>query len=166
MLREDCKVGQQVYFGRPNGEQTLGRVVKMNPAKAKVETLEQRGDGRGSTPGAVWHVPYSLMRPAGDASPETPTLPAPRPPLGYNPFAGEDNLILEAIVCCHCGLSPENLACDGEASMGHIQRRGAELRRKLKHLQLALGRDVSECEAYEWDTLRRQWLKQREEKAS
>lgn len=61
-------VGQRVIFGRPNGERTLGEIVKMNPSKAKVKTLE----GRGALPnlvGVVWGVPYSLMTPVETDAP-------------------------------------------------------------------------------------------------
>lgn len=43
MQREQVKVGMTVVFGRENGEKTTGKVVKMNPKKAKVEILEDRG---------------------------------------------------------------------------------------------------------------------------
>lgn len=163
--RQDFKLGMKVIFGRGNGEQTLGKIKKLNPTKAKVETLEERGNGRGSGVGAVWTVPYSLMRPADqDAKPgvyHAPPPPAPKPPLTYNSFAGEDNLILEAIVGVHNHLSPENLSCDGEASLSHIRRMQSELGRKLRGLQAALGREVDEGEAYEWLESKRKYEAER-----
>jgi hypothetical protein len=53
-----------VFFGRENGEKTLGEVIRKNPTKAVVRTLESRGDGRGSFVGAEWRVPYSMLSPA------------------------------------------------------------------------------------------------------
>ena len=56
----DFKVGDVVIFGRAYGEQTLGKVIKVNRKTLKVETLETRGRGRGKEPGRVWGVPPSL----------------------------------------------------------------------------------------------------------
>lgn len=61
VLREKLVVGMEVYFGRENGEKTLGKIVKLNAVKAKVETLETRGYGIGSRKGTVWSIPYSMM---------------------------------------------------------------------------------------------------------
>ena len=65
MQIEQARIGMQVYFGRSQGEKTLGKIIKLNPTKAKVETLEGRGNGRGGMAGSVWSVPYSMMEPAG-----------------------------------------------------------------------------------------------------
>lgn len=62
MLMSEIKVGDRILFGRPNGEKTLGKVVKKNRKTVKVETLEARGS-RTAT-GAVWRVPPSLCVPA------------------------------------------------------------------------------------------------------
>lgn len=149
--RQDFKKGQKVYFGRPNGEQTLGKIEKLNPSKAKVKTLEGRGNGRGGVAGAVWTVPYSLMRPADtDAKPGEVAPPVPKEPLTYNPFGGIDNLILEALLSVYSGLSPENLTADGELGRTQVQRRYAELQRQRRGLILALGREVDEAEVYGW----------------
>lgn len=156
--KADFKMGMKVYFGRRNGEKTLGQIVKMShPTKAKVKTLEARGVTRERDAGVIWTVPYSLMTPADPTAKPgevrmtrmTPTPPAVEP-LKYSPFAGSDNLILEAILDCYNGLSPENLACDGEASIAHIRRTSTELNRKLKGLFIALGRTVDEGEVYDW----------------
>jgi hypothetical protein len=48
----------KVLFGRANGEKTLGVVVKCNPSKAKIMTLEPRGQ---TTNGAHWSVPYNMI---------------------------------------------------------------------------------------------------------
>jgi len=148
--RSDFKVGQKVYFGRRNGEKTLGEILKLNPTKAKVKTLEARGVLRERDAGVIWTVPYGLMTPA-DPTPASVEVAFKKPePLTFSPFAGSDNLILEAILDCYSGLSPENLSCDGEASWAHILRTRNELNRKLKGLFAALGRNVDEGEIYDW----------------
>lgn len=153
MLRDECNLKMRVYFGRANGEKTLGEVIKMNPTKAKVQTLEERGNGRGSTTGAIWSVPYSMMTPADG---ETAAIVV-KPALAYNMFQPrEDQLIIQAILEVYGNLSPENLSCDGEASYAHMNRVRNECQRKLKGLFAALGRTVTESEAYEWDKQRQE----------
>lgn len=147
MLKEQCRVGMKVIFGRYNGEKTLGEVVKCNPAKAKVKLLEDRGNGRGSEVGSTWIVPYSMMEPVQAEI---------REPIRFNPFLpDEDQHILQAIHSCYVSLSPENLHQDGERSHAAAMQEARTLRNKLKHLFAALGREVSETEAYEWN---KQWL--------
>lgn len=81
----DFKVGMKVVFGRGNGEQTLGEVVKVNRAKLKIKQLESRGTMRSYPVGTIWTVPPSLCRPAdGSAS----TAPAPTPMSRPAPAAG------------------------------------------------------------------------------
>lgn len=163
IARESLKIGDKVCFGRPNGEKTLGVIEKLNGAKAKVKTLEVRGSR--DSAGESWSVPYNLLYPApADANGNERPAPEnhPRPPLKYNVFGpSEDNFILEAILSCYGSLSPENLSCDGEASRSHVTSRRAELNRKLKGLFLALGREVSEDDAYAWDRSKREFLKSR-----
>ena len=156
MLRSECKVGMKVHFGRANGEKTLGEVIKMNPQKAKVRTLEERGNGRGSGAGALWNVPYSMMTPAEvDGAAPSPVMV--RRTLDYNVFQPrEDILILQAICVVYDNLSPENLSCDGEATVSHMNQVRSECNRKLKGLFAALGRTVTEEEAYEWDRQRQE----------
>lgn len=142
MLIHEARVGMVVEFGRENGEWTKGEIVKINPAKAKVKTLEARGAGRGGFAGALWSVPYSLMRPVG-------SNPADEP-LPYNPF-NEDNLIIRAIVDIYSRLSPEWLTCDGEKPRNQVIHDKNRLERKLGHLFQALGRPVSEGVACRWE---------------
>jgi|TARA_E500000305_G_C4009509_1_gene231909 hypothetical protein len=66
MKHSEGYVGMQVYFGRSNGEQTLGKIVKINPKKFKVEQLESRGTRKSHNVGTVWTVPPSLCSPATD----------------------------------------------------------------------------------------------------
>jgi hypothetical protein len=69
MERTDAFVGQRVYFGRPNGEKTLGEVVKVNRTKLKVRQLESRGQYRNHPEGAIWNVPLSFCTPEDNGRP-------------------------------------------------------------------------------------------------
>jgi len=169
MIREECRIGMIVEFGRENGERTKGVVVKMNPKKAKIRILESRGAGRGSQAGSQWGVPYSMMFAVQDAVTETavamqsfaqPNNPAFKAfaqaksiadqPVPYNPFAHVDNLILEAIYITHMDLSPENLSCDGELPMYQVNARRSKLNARLTYLYKAYGREVSESAVCDW----------------
>lgn len=63
MLKTDARVGMKVVFGRPGekAEKSLGKIVKINPTKAKVELLEERGKFKTRPIGTVFLVPYELM---------------------------------------------------------------------------------------------------------
>ncbi len=72
MLREECRAGTKVVFGRPNGEKTVGEVVEVHETTAEVRALETRGDGnRGSEEhrtkkrpaGTVWRVGFDIIKP-------------------------------------------------------------------------------------------------------
>ena len=63
------KVGDKVIFGRVNGEQTLGTVVKINAARCKVRQDDERGTARIRPAGTIWTVPFSLMRLADGTAP-------------------------------------------------------------------------------------------------
>lgn len=76
MLKEQCKVGMTVSFGRGRGAHTKGRVLKVNDKKAKVETLEQRNS---NPAGTIWNVPYSLLT-AADWADALPCVPQEAPP--------------------------------------------------------------------------------------
>jgi hypothetical protein len=169
MKIQDAQVGMKVMFGRPNGEQTLGEIVKINPTKAKVKALASRGNGRGSEVGTIWTVPYSLMTPSGVAMLDGLNS---RPPLSLDGLmvVGTENLpmsyewvmphgdrcIMEAIVDTYNRLSPEWLTCDGELSRSQVISKKNQLERRLKSLFQALGRPVSESVAYQWDDERKQ----------
>jgi len=130
------KVGDPVIFGRGNGEQTRGEVLKVNRKTVKVKTTETRGTKRGYDIGTVWKVPFTLCHHAESTQP-TATKPA-RP----------ESEVMRDIVGVYGGLSPENLSCDGECSMSQIRRRRASLNRQLRELEQEIGRKVSEDEAY------------------
>lgn len=72
MLKENCRIGMKVVFGRPNGEKTVGEVVEISETKAHIKTLESRGDGnRGSEEhrtkikpaGTVWWMTLDIVEP-------------------------------------------------------------------------------------------------------
>lgn len=148
MRLEECRVGMTVIFGRGNGEMTRGTVVKINRAKAKVQTTENRGR---TTAGAVWSVPYSLMQPENGTTGVEYSAPVALLPVPFHPFQDYvEQLILEAINCVYSNLSPENLTCDGEASPSLINQKRAKLNRQLRGLCQAFGRDVDENTAYKW----------------
>ncbi len=156
MQREQCQVGMRVIFGRTNGEHTLGEVVKCNPTKAKVRTLETRGAGRGAGVGAIWNVPYSMMQPESGGQ----VIPFPvrqiREKMAYNPYAVLDNAILGAIVTCYNLLSPEHLFADGERSRDQATLLKNTLQRQLRYLCDAFGRNVTQQDAYDWAESRQQ----------
>jgi len=73
MLRTDAKVGMKIVFGRPGerAEKSVGVIERVNPAKAKVKLLEERGTHKTYPVGTVFDVPYSLMEPAPEDGDKT-----------------------------------------------------------------------------------------------
>jgi len=134
MTNQDFYKGQKVIFGRPNGEQTHGTVIKVNAKSVKVRQDESRGTYKDHEVGATWRVAKSLCRPANGE-----TVAAPK---------RSEAEIMRDIRNVYNQLSPENLHCDGEISMSQARRKAAVLNRQLGALQAELGRKVSECEAY------------------
>jgi len=59
---ENFKRGDKVIFGRRNGEQTLGEVVKVNPRSLKIRQLEGRGTLKDHSVGTLWNVAKPLAR--------------------------------------------------------------------------------------------------------
>jgi hypothetical protein len=170
-IKSDFRVGQKVIFGRDNGEHTLGVIEKMNPTKAKVKTLEDRGAAHRA--GVIWSVPYSMMKPAPDGAGHPLAIDPKKPiviervpvKLEYNPFGGTENKLLEALSAVYNGLSPENLHCDGEASATHVRAKLAELTRQKRGICMALGREVDETEVYYWTESKRKWHRENDRKA-
>jgi hypothetical protein len=75
MKHNEGTIGMRVYFGRGKGQKTLGEIVKINPKKFKVKTLEHRGRSNRNKVGDVWNVPASLCTiVSGDAVPPTTTV--------------------------------------------------------------------------------------------
>lgn len=135
-------VGTKVTFGRPNGEKTLGTIVKVNPTKYKVRQDEERGSLRVRGEGTIWGVPFSMVTPVvgATAAPKVaaPVVTTKRP----------ESDILKDIQSVYNGLSPENLWMDGEATRTQANARAAALRARLRLLEAEIGRKVSESEAY------------------
>lgn len=174
MLREHCKIGMKVIFGRPNGEKTIGEVVKIGPKKAKVKTLEARGYFFRKNSGVKWSVPFGLMEhldgrleeallslpPKDDDEDVKRYLVEGSKPLPYTHWNYPvDSLILQAIFLAYKNrkslfarvqsLNPQN-------RYDKIELEGLEdsLRNfhnpRLKSLFLSLGRPVSEAVACAW----------------
>ena len=55
----DFSVGDHVTFGRRNGRKAHGVVVKVNPARVKVQLTKQWNS---HAPGGIWSVPPSCMQ--------------------------------------------------------------------------------------------------------
>lgn len=120
-------VGQKVKFGRPNGEKTLGEVVKVNRTRAKIRQLEARGTKRVRAEG-VWNVPFSLIEPAdGEKS---------------KPRRSREEILAE-LRRIEGRLSPENLFMDGLRSRTAARREERELNRQRAVLVRELGGEPS-----------------------
>lgn len=131
----------RVYFGSPNGERTLGEIVKVNPSRYKVRQLEERG---GRPIGTLWNVPKSLCTPELDEAPTAHTVPAaPKPKRA-------EQGIMHAIRYVYGALSPENLYADGLRSRSAALRVRASFNRQLRELFVELGRKVDEDQAYRY----------------
>jgi len=148
MLRQDAKVGMLVTFGRKRGEKTRGKIIKCNPTKAKVETLEDRG--RNHVKGSIWTVPYTLITPLEEyASVPGETENTTSWSRGYNEsfaaryasFENEDHHIKLAINSCYVTMMDTPSAKSEEYK---------QIERKLKFLFLALGRELSAEEARQY----------------
>jgi hypothetical protein len=167
MLPQECKFGMKVYFGRKNGQKTLAEVIKLNPTRAKVKTLEQRGQGRGSAIGSVWNVAYEALTAAPtDAKPgETVVFVAPPlvEPMKYNPF-DQKNGLYSCLANAYNALEPESLTCDGEASRGQIVAKQREYQRQIKGLNYAIGREIDAMSIFDWDLSRQEYEQEYERK--
>lgn len=64
MEREQAQVGMLVLFGKDGEVPTVARIIKVNPARAKVVVVEYESKPVGSR----WNVPYPLMQPIDEAS--------------------------------------------------------------------------------------------------
>jgi hypothetical protein len=84
MQKADARVGMKVVFGRPGdyAEKSLGKIIKVNPSKAKVELLEERGRGKGHDVGSIWLVPYALMEKAPEDGSKNVVIKSPQSTSG------------------------------------------------------------------------------------
>lgn len=126
----EWKIGMKVMFGRNNGQKTLGEIVKVNPKKLKVKQLEQRGVQKNHSVGSVWTVPRSLCTPVDQKHMQRPVA-----------TKRSDSEIIEELRQIECGLSPENLSCDGEASRTHVRRTYIRLNKRKAACIRELGRE-------------------------
>jgi hypothetical protein len=137
----EWKIGMKVMFGRTNGQKTLGEIVKVNPKKLKVKQLEQRGVQKSHRVGSIWTVPRSLCTPVNDMMVGEKGVGktfTPKPATSRS-----DAEIIAELQGIECGLSPENLSCDGEASRAHIMRTYRRLNRRKAECIKELGREPS-----------------------
>ena len=134
------KINDVVTFGRPNGEQTLGKVVKVNRSSILIEQMEERGQQRVRQAGAKWRVHPSLVRLANVA-----VAPAPAKPVTVSMSEAEILLRLRKI---EFGLEPEVLYCDGERSPSEARRIAARLRSERADLVKMLGREPTSNEIW------------------
>tara|TARA_Y100000310_G_scaffold209423_1_gene210029 strand:- start:4538 stop:4993 length:456 start_codon:yes stop_codon:yes gene_type:complete len=140
------KVGDKVRFGRDNGEQSLGEVVKVNRKSLKVKLLEPRGRYKAHRVGGVWRCPPSLCTLVdGEAEESTAMFPPKKAASGKT-----TEELMRAIDIVYCALSPENLTCDGELSRTASMHRYRSLKRQLRALFAEIGREVSEGECYRY----------------
>ena len=135
------KINDVVTFGRPNGEQTLGKVVKVNRSSILIEQMEERGQQRVRQAGAKWRVHPSLVRLAHAGA----TVPAPAKPVAVSMSEAEIIVRLRKI---DFGLEPEVLYCDGERSPSEARRIAARLRSERADLVKMLGREPTSNEIW------------------
>ena len=135
----EWKIGMKVMFGRRNGQQTLGEIVKVNPKKLKVKQLESRGVYKNHPIGAIWGVPKSLCTPVSDSLVGERGVGKTFTPKPVSKRS--DAEIIQELQGIECGLSPENLSCDGEASRTHIMRTYRRLNRRKAECIKELGRE-------------------------
>ena len=128
-------VGDIVIFGTPNGEQTRGRVVRVNRKSLSIEQLEVRGQRRVRSVGTKWRCHPSLVRLADG---EAPAPKAKRP----------DSEILSDLRRVESGLSPENLSWDGERSIASQRAAARRLNAEKRRLIAELGREPTFSEVW------------------
>ena len=134
------RVGDLVQFGRPNGEQTEGRVVRVNAASVTIEQTEQRGVSRVREAGTKWRVHPSLVRLVSNGG----TAPAPVAPKAARSEAD----LLAALRRIEASLSPENLYWDGERSRTAARAAERRLMAERKALVAELGREPTPRELW------------------
>lgn len=68
MQKNQLKIGQTVSFGRPNGEKTLGIIIRLNISSATIESIEDRGITSVKRSGLKYRVAYEFIYPANQMS--------------------------------------------------------------------------------------------------
>jgi hypothetical protein len=152
------KVGDLVLFGRPNGQKTQGRVVRVNPVSITVEQTEERGVVKVREAGTKWRLHPSLVQLVGDEKPlvaatggkvkppiafkkKTTAAPAPAPAGAGAPRPEAE--ILSDIRGVETFLSPECLAADGERTRAQVKAASRRLNARRAELIAELGREPS-----------------------
>jgi hypothetical protein len=135
MTTPTFNIGDEVIFGRPNGEQTRGRVVRVNRRSISVEQMETRGQSRIRKAGVKWRVGKSLVRHANGAA------PAPK-------AKRQDALIIQDLQRVEGSLSPENLHWDGERSASQARAAERRLLSQQRALIAELGRQPTHTELW------------------
>jgi hypothetical protein len=144
-------LNQSVYFGRERGEKTLGKIIKLNTASAKIQTCESRGNGRASAPGRIWNVTYGLITPAdvateaehGTTIPAPPALERADKSIPFNHRQILTYLVMREIVMIYRDF-PEF----GDHT---------EVAARLDSLTGAFNREVTREVAIKWDNERFEW---------
>lgn len=142
------QVGQEITFGRPNGEKTKGTILKINKSSIKVRQDEARGIHK---IGTVWKVHPSMCS-TNIQSGQNQTTPSQAIPENSMP---DRNWILshkseiEILANIYGALSPEALSCDGEVSYAHARQQEAKLRKKLQAMFVLIERSMDEITVYE-----------------
>ena len=127
---ENFRVGQHVVFGRPNGEQTHGVVIKVNGKSLKIQQTEVRGQVRERGVGTVWRVAASFV---ALAEPIQVLVPVAKPVRSMEAIMADMQRVESA-------LSPENLFWDGERPRGQAKAAERVLTRRLAELESELAR--------------------------
>ncbi len=131
------RIGDLVEFGRPNGEKTEGKVVRVNAASITIEQTEARGVSRIREAGAKWRVHPSLVRLVGASA-------APAPKAAKRSEAD----LIAALRRIENALSPENLFCDGERPRAEARRIESRLMAERIAVVAELGREPSPRELW------------------
>lgn len=133
-------VGQQVFFGRSNGERTLGTVLKINTGSVKVRQDESRGTMKAHPVGTVWRVAPSLITPITGS------------PITKSAQKRDEAVILRDLRNAYGSLSPECLTCDGEVRGVAVTRRRDAINARIRTLTAELGRPLTTAERYDFES--------------
>lgn len=131
-VNERFKKGDRVYFGRPSGEKTLGKIIRVNAATYTVETLEERGVSRVRGEGAKWRVSKSLVSPADGILPPPVSAPVSVPKR-------DKASLLRELANIESLLEPERLYWDGERPRSEARKAERKLLRERATLISELG---------------------------
>lgn len=150
MTKSECRVGMIVEM-IPEGTKAI--VIKLNPKRARVKTIDHLGSGRGSAPGSTWNCPYLMLRPVvGEHTtvvmksfeqPDNQGIKvymsaAEKADLPLEDLDTTDDLIVRAIKEIYTKI--DDASGDKRYDLSH----------KINALFTAIGREVSQKAADEW----------------